>query len=880
MRKKLIIALWSSVIMMSLVSGILASVAWFDNSLKRVDLDVNGSVVVDYFHCGSGSEQDPFVITRPIHFYHLVEFFQRKTDLSAYDANFGTDYLYFQVGYDLDNDGDLEVYSYDDQGIYQGAEGSPSYSNSLNMAYYSGGNALMPIGTNEVPFIGSFNGNASEGIVVSNLNICCSEDVLVGNQTVTRTTSDVGIFGYVADADSNSEPTIIKNAKFNGVTIDLTDVSSTVASSTTSVNHEDNHNGTAYVGYFAGHVHTYSNYSSTGPINASPLYNVYVDNATVQGGAGVNCNFGYIGLIDTVDGGQASSVSGEVGEINTGSGQGQGDNWGGSIDARSYNMWLYNLYKTSVTATSGTYQGTTFEYSNMLSGTDSSGTFNTRNYSDFAIHFATNYKTGVYGSNGKYTSYNYYMNPDCFNEPPDGLPVRNTSGVYSTVYQLKQNNYIPLKFSDETKTAVASDNTGYIVGSAYGSASAITASPKLSSYYYSSIGNSLQNTYWNVNSALSNKTLQYDDSKLEILTYKNGWYRIQDSHNANNTTTNSEMSRYTRKTVEELGFSKYDEARDRIKEVSEASNRMHGIHFENNEISTSNKITKTNGIKMHGQIYNDLLKGSVEFYLKEAGHINFFAGTYYTATRNFNFFSIYKVDRTNGTISSAKRISQIYTNSGSGPEYVYKYSDNSYSEGTAGTLVFDVGSTLEADAVLNNALYYFEVPVNSGEYAMGMVPGKSASSYTGGYLIYLDIAANGEQTEPTVNENTHIDDSPLFTQIGFLKPTDSFIINSCFNVAYVIPVGATKEKFSITISCGTSTYDNHSYTCYEVVIVNTSGNNFVMSALLMDNDDDNNNDYYFMYAITYNGGTRTEYIGSNTYTGVSGGTSMTPTYSS
>ena len=55
MRRKLIIALWSSVIMMSLVSGILASVAWFDNSLKRVDLDVNGSVVVDYFHTGSGT---------------------------------------------------------------------------------------------------------------------------------------------------------------------------------------------------------------------------------------------------------------------------------------------------------------------------------------------------------------------------------------------------------------------------------------------------------------------------------------------------------------------------------------------------------------------------------------------------------------------------------------------------------------------------------------------------------------------------------------------------------------------------------------------------------------------------------------------------------
>ena len=175
---------------------------------------------------------------------------------------------------------------------------------------------------------------------------------------------------------------------------------------------------------------------------------------------------------------------------------------------------------------------------------------------------------------------------------------------------------------------------------------------------------------------------------------------------------------------------------------------------------------------------------------------------------------------------------------------------------------------------VQNALYYFEIPVDAGEYALGAA-NSNTSSY-GGYLMYLDIGTSGEQTEPTVNEANHIDDAPLFTQIDF--QTDLYVVNSCFNVSYIVPSGSTKEKFSITISCGTVTHEGNPYTCYEVVIINTSGSNFILNALLMDDDDDNDNDYFYMYAIKYNTGTRTEYTSSNTYTGASGETSMTPTY--
>ena len=305
---------------------------------------------------------------------------------------------------------------------------------------------------------------------------------------------------------------------------------------------------------------------------------------------------------------------------------------------------------------------------------------------------------------------------------------------------------------NDAKNGTASDNTGYLVGGSYGAARSILGSPKLSSYYYSSIGNSLQATAWTVGTAVANKTLGYTDSNLEVLTYgkingNSGWYRISDTHNENNSVINGNLSGYSKHDYADFGFGKYKDSRDHFQTMCESSNRMHGIHFESVEVSTSNKITAPTA-KVNGSVYSnyELLKGSIEFNLEHNGFINFFAGTYYTQTKYFNFFSLYKVERNGGSITSAKRIKEIYLNTDSSPKYVYKYTDNSYSEGTAGQLVFDVTSTLESDAPVNNALYYFEVPVNEGEYAMGMVPGQ-ASSYTGAYMMYLDIGANaGEGT--------------------------------------------------------------------------------------------------------------------------------------
>ena len=342
-----------------LSSGLIASVAWFEPRTNAFSARISGSVVEEYFHCGKGTEDDPFVITRPVHYYHLTEFFQRETVLnvsSTESVTFGTDYLYFQVGYPLkENDSSLYVYDYDNTGSYTGTISTPAYSKTLNLSYFSGQNALMPIGTNEVPFFGSFDGgaqsNAANGITISNLNIKTSDTVIVNNVTTNRSTSDVGIFGYVADQKDASHKTTIANAYFDNLTIDLSGASGTVVSDTTHIDaHTDNE---IYVGYIVGHIHTYTNYDTAGPTNAAPIHDIYVNNAKIEGGANGKSHFGYIGFADTIDGANGSDINlGDI--IDSISGHGQGpDSWGGSVDMKN----LYNRIQVVENEYGAVYNG-------------------------------------------------------------------------------------------------------------------------------------------------------------------------------------------------------------------------------------------------------------------------------------------------------------------------------------------------------------------------------------------------------------------------------------------------------------------------------------------------------------------------------------------
>lgn len=988
MKKKLVIGS-SFVILGMITSGLAVSVAWFIAGENTFKADVNGSVVEEYFHCGSGTAQDPFVITRPMHYYHLAEFFQRKTVLPVSgggSVTFGTDYLYFQIGYNLDGNSSngLEVYSYDNDGSY-----ADSYGKTLNMAYFSGDNALMPIGTSECPFFGSFNGGGNEtpskSITVENLHIKSSEEVIVhgGQSKTTRYTSDVGMFGYVADDDdpslSNIYNTSIHDLFVNNLTIDLTGaVEGKNAVDAEGVPHETAHDDDVHVGYIVGHLHTYNNYSSTGPTNATPLHDVYVNNAKILGGYdGAKCSFGYVGYADTIDGvpGTEYDLATQIAQLEAesgGGGGGQEDEWGGSFNSQDYTNWAFDLFGfTGGTAASPNQKIVTNEYNLTLTNTE------VMNPSGFIMLYSTAAYyylfrvdgTGLCMRNG--VSYNFTWSFDGnaqYHPYIDGFQVNfsqsitftkgTTSTVYlhaesntatsvrqysassgygstagknslletrtfsirNGIYRLRNNSYVPLRFDDDTKEATHVKNTGYIVGTNVGTAD--NASPKIASYGINHINQSISDTSVAYADIVKGKgQYTYNDANLEILTYSNGnWVCIKDSHNSSHTKSNSALASYTKSdstTPSALGFIKYADSRSTLGNLLSTNRRVHGIHFDTefsgttplNVIGDYNASDTRNGtkglgvssgIKISGTTYNEtyyLPKGSIDFNLKKTGIINFFAGTFSTTSNiTANFFSLYQIFRTksnNEYIYTSKELDAVYRNKYwnsaresdaiTNPKYFYKYKDGTFSNIVANNttraatladrdtevgndgLEFDA-SILRATAPVLNALYYFEIPVNNGEFAMGYVSTTTTNTLQGAYLIYLDIGANADIISQDYDTENKIGRSPIFTQIEYLS--EGYIINSCFNIGFVVPDDSTKNNFWVIVS--------REGDIFNVTIVNTTGHDVTLYVLLIDNNDDPEDTYPYKYTLKYNNGTKSqEYGSSEIWGGTSGGTVLT-----
>lgn len=145
-----------------------------------------------YFHTGTGTSADPFVITRPIHFYNLT----RLQNLGIFDPlnNNGGRY-YFRVGYDLDNaDADNDVTTGLD--VYTADTGT-TVTDSLDMSGDNYATNLLSIGSESTPFYGSYDGSS---IPITGLKIHSSPE-------------DIGVFGYTGSGS------LVKNCVFSNLSI-------------------------------------------------------------------------------------------------------------------------------------------------------------------------------------------------------------------------------------------------------------------------------------------------------------------------------------------------------------------------------------------------------------------------------------------------------------------------------------------------------------------------------------------------------------------------------------------------------------------------------------------------------------------------------------
>ena len=334
-KRNRIIALFTAAVM--LLTSVSVSFAWFAK-LNSADLDENGgSVVTRYFHKGDGTAENPYEITRPVHFYNLVMLYQANPAVKGSD--FITASTHFRIGTkDLDLDGkdelkEFSVFEYDDSGVT-----SNKASQTLNLASYTDG--LFPIGSAEKPFQATLDG---ENITLKNLKIVGSTSL---NGT-TYTTPDIGLFGYVSNKGGNTEQTpTIKNLYIDSMTIDLTNVDISgehLNASTAAVTHDPTKHTdhAAYVGYIAGHI-----------ITGAQVNDVYVNNCTVTGGNEAYSGFGFFGCVEDKDGNIVTTLGQEIITQRT-----KGDNagFGGSVDMKQMQERLQKVFADTNATTPANY---------------------------------------------------------------------------------------------------------------------------------------------------------------------------------------------------------------------------------------------------------------------------------------------------------------------------------------------------------------------------------------------------------------------------------------------------------------------------------------------------------------------------------------------
>ena len=369
--------------------------------------------------------------------------------------------------------------------------------------------------------------------------------------------------------------------------------------------------------------------------------------------------------------------------------------------------------------------------------------------------------------------------------------------------------YFPLTWTSSTDSTPTTKNTGYIVsGSNYSNTSVPSIGDiRFSSFYTTAM---LKQSFVNGTSSF------YSDSNLFAYTINSsGAVKIGDSINGQ-----ENASGYT--SYSDLGFQKYyysrfgnaSGSRVSLKNML-SSDIAYGLHFMNASISMKNLITIPFAM-VNGNEYSNyqLPKDSIDFNLKTGGYVNFFAHTAfvngiqysdYTGTAqkssvtwpntNNSFFSLHWIERDGSTIQQIKEIDKIYKNKehdkdDSQPQYVYTYRNSEDAstydtgvkdehgkliKGDKGDLVFDTYWLTDPNYDSFNifSVYYFEIPVNKGEYALGSTSGTtdntskggwpSAVNKNGAYLMYLDIGSSTRNNDAIVVDEKITDVDNFYT---------------------------------------------------------------------------------------------------------------------
>ncbi len=690
-------------LIVSFITFLTSAFGWL-SIYHTVPANVGAGVYADYFDGGDGkSANTAYGLSEPIHVYNLAWLQYMGILNSTYTAD-GTKIQqpYFKVKKYIDMEGMI----------------------------------IPPIGTQENPFVGNFDGG---GYCISNFQVANH----VGSGAIEKrplsvvdmgeTASIVGFFGVIGDIDGsladkivndkekadNEKVNAVKNLYLNNFTV-------------RTVTNE------SLIGLLAGYVN--------GEVN-----NVGIGQSTMQIGTGVKpltateamsaklgalapndllSVFSLIGLYD------AENVVWE--NAPNGSGLGGSDagddgaGFGGSIDMASlvrrltYMLSENQIRKSDESNTLALYP---VNFTGILTGTNQ-----ILNYTADIPATNTGNKVGYLGS-GSIIPLN--VNTTKMFEGADQTITANRTDYLTNSY-----------YRTNSSELILNSNTGYIVGGGAAGSAWVRARIQGVKGTKGGIKESIKS---------GDDTVVYDaTNKTHNLTF----YTVKPD-GTNSSITESVVDG---KVVNSKNFVKYADVTHSLAQMLNGSTTMSGIRFYSTTQETTNcgiaiksdgtvdegRITTATSVKLNNQTKSnyEMLNGAINFNLSENGYITTVAGTYFDSSTNIDkhsLFSLYEVERNeNNAITKVIKIENIYLQDAD--KKTVLYNQDSKPEGY--TLAFD--STEMNKLETFNAAYYFEIPVKKGEYALGGAVGET----DGAYLMYLDIGANGDLSTGTPEQGT------------------------------------------------------------------------------------------------------------------------------
>ena len=338
--KKIISFIVCTLMVLSVFSS--ASFAWL-SGFNQIDPVIGSGVLANYFECGNVTKEDPFIIHTPRHMYNFA-WLQYLGMFNQEDGSTGTvRQIYFE--------------------LCPGGDGCHWEDTTPQSEIDMTGWTLPPVGTAKYPFLGHFDG---KGVAISNLTVSGNYSDLTeaaDNETDFNTHSlnnagngcnTVGLFGVVGTTGSTA-------GTWNNGSKNLTYDTSTGAITITDVIIKNETlktpSGQALAGFAAGYVNAvFSDVRVVGGTVVNAGGNSTATNLTSN-----LSDYGVAGYCAPEFRDENDDVTVTVYDpqyIITDSNaatQGQGNNWGNSVEMREMYNDLLGKYNASAGQTSTTY---------------------------------------------------------------------------------------------------------------------------------------------------------------------------------------------------------------------------------------------------------------------------------------------------------------------------------------------------------------------------------------------------------------------------------------------------------------------------------------------------------------------------------------------